>query len=239
MTALERFYKTCTVEPTGAAYRVSLDGRAVRTPAKAALSLPSRRLAEAVAAEWNVQDAEVQPRNMPMMQLVSTAIDRVTPNRDEAIDGIAAYSKSDLLCYRAASPRALAERQRMAWQPVLDWAALTYDATLTVTVGVMPVIQPDEAVAALRNAVADSDDFTLAAMHTLTAACGSLLLALAVRDRELEPAGAFDASQVDETWQAEQWGRDAEAEARRERMRAEIVAAGRFLALLRGVESEC
>ena len=232
--ALKRFYKTCTVESTGSAFGVALDGRAVRTPGKAALSLPSRPLAEAVAAEWDAQESKVQPRSMPMMQLASTAIDRVTPNRDEVIDGIAAYSRSDLLCYRAEAPQALAERQRTAWQPVLDWAALTYDASLTVAAGVIPVTQPDEAVAALRNAVADSDDFTLAAMHTLTTACGSVVLALAVRDRELEPADAFDASQVDETWQTEQWGQDAEAEARRDRIRAEIVTAGRFLALLRG-----
>ena len=180
--ALKRFYRQVAVESGDAGHGVTLDGRPVRTPAKAPLLLPTRALAEAIAAEWDAQQDEIEPRTMPMMQLASTAIDRVTPRRDAVITEIASYAETDLLCYRADGPIGLVTRQATQWQPVLDWAAGTYDAPLSVTEGVMPVPQSPAAVAALRAAVADCDAFELAAVYMLTVASGSLVLALAVRD---------------------------------------------------------
>ena len=232
--ALKRFYRQVAVESGDAGHGVTLDGRPVRTPAKAPLLLPTRALAEAIAAEWDAQQDEIEPRSMPMMQLASTAIDRVTPRRDAVITEIASYAETDLLCYRADGPIGLVTRQATQWQPVLDWAAGTYDAPLSVTEGVMPVPQSPAAVAALRAAVADCDAFELAAVYMLTVASGSLVLALAVRDSEMDPDAACDASQLDEEWQASEWGRDPVAESRRDRARAEILSAAGFLALLQG-----
>jgi chaperone required for assembly of F1-ATPase len=171
---------------------------------------------------------------MPMMQLASTAIDRVRPRRDSVIDEIASYAETDMLCYRADSPVELAARQAKEWQPMLDWAANQYDASLGVTEGVMPLTQPPAAVLALRAAVAGCDEFALSALYTLTTVSGSLVLALAVRDSALDPDAACDASQLDEEWQAALWGSDPQAASRRERSRAEILAAARFLSHLRG-----
>jgi chaperone required for assembly of F1-ATPase len=230
--AIKRFYREVTVESRAAGHGVALDGRAVRTPQKAELALPTRALAEAVAAEWDAQSDEIAPQTMPMMQLASTAVDRVRPRRDAVIGEIASYAETDLLCYRADGPTGLVARQASEWQPVLDWAAGQYDALLAVTEGVMPVAQPRAAVAALRAAVAECDEFVLAALYNLTIASGSLVLALAVRDSAMDPESACDASQLDEEWQASEWGRDPAAESRRARARAEILAAARFLALL-------
>lgn len=231
--ALKRFYKLCAVESTEDGHAVTLDGRSIRTPGRASLTLPSKPLADVVAAEWDAQGDEIDVHSMPMMQFASTAVDRVGPRRETVIDDIAAYGRTDLLCYRAEHPAALVERQGTIWQPLLDWAALRYDAPLLVTGGVIPVDQPENSMAAVRSAVAESDDFGLSALYSLTAACGSVVLALAVREDEIDPETAYAASQLDETWQAEQWGSDPEAEARRERLRADIHAAARFLALLR------
>lgn len=231
--ALKRFYKLCAVESTEDGHSVTLDGRSIRTPGRASLTLPSKPLADVVAAEWDAQGDEIDAHSMPMMQLASTAVDRVVPRRETVIDDIAAYGRTDLLCYRAEHPAALVERQGTVWQPLLDWAALRYDAPLLVTGGVIPVDQPENSMAAVRSAVAESDDFGLSALYSLTVACGSVVLALAVREDEIEPEAAYAASQLDETWQAEQWGSDPEAEARRERLRTDIHAAARFLALLR------
>ena len=230
--AMKRFYREVSVASGEAGYGVALDGRRVRTPSKAPLDLPTRALAEAVAAEWDAQDGEIKPHTMPMMQLASTAIDRVRPRRDAVIGEIASYAETDLLCYRADGPVGLATRQATEWQPMLDWAAGRFDAPLEVTEGVMPVAQPRGAVAALRAAVAECDEFILAALCNLTIASGSLVLALAVRDSAMDPESACDVSQLDEEWQASEWGRDPAAESRRNRARAEILSAARFLALL-------
>ncbi len=232
--AIKRFYRQVAVESIKAGHGVTLDGRAVRTPAKAPLVLPTLALAEAIAAEWDAQEDEVRPHTMPMTQLASTAIDRVMPRRDAVIAEIASYAETDLLCYRADAPVSLSARQAKQWQPVLDWAADALEAPLAVTEGVMPVPQPPAAVAALRAAVADCDDFALAAVYNLTMVSGSLVLALAVRDSEMEPETACEASHLDEEWQASEWGRDPVAESRRQRARAEILSAAAFLALLQG-----
>ncbi len=230
----KRFYKDAAVTADGDVYGVALDGRAVRTPARLNFELPTQALAEAVAAEWADQAEKVEPESMPMMRLASTAIDRVAPQRQAVIDEIAGYARTDLLCYRAESPESLVARQSALWQPLLDWAALELDAALAVTSGVIPIDQPGDAVAALRRAVASHDEFALAGLHGLTTSTGSLVVALSVRNGAIAVDDACAASFLDEEWQAEIWGRDPEAEARRARMRDDIHAIGRFFALLKG-----
>lgn len=230
--AIKRFYTEATVAAGDDGFRISLDGRPLRTPAKSLLTLPARPLAEAIASEWRAQQDEIDATTMPMMQLASTAIDRIAPRRDTVVDEIAGYAGTDLLCYRAEAPAKLVERQAATWQPVLDWAALELDAALTVTAGVIPVCQPETAVAAVRRAVSASDDFVLAGLHGLTMALGSVVLALALRDGRIDAEAACAASFLDEDWQAELWGRDADAEARRARISGEIHATARFFVLL-------
>lgn len=233
MTRIKRFYRNASAALAEEGYTVVLDGRPVRTPARAPLVVPARVLAEAIATEWAGQDEYIRPHRMPLTQIASTAIDRVRPQRDAVVEALVAYARTDLLCYRATAPAELIERQARVWQPLLDWAALRFDGALVVTSGVVPVEQPAGAINGLRGAAADGDDFVLAALHGVTVACGSLVLALAVREGRLDAAGACAASELDEDWQAEQWGRDPEAEARRRGIRDEIHAAARFLALLK------
>ncbi|HYG85887.1 MAG TPA: ATP12 family protein [Azospirillum sp.] len=231
---MKRFYKTVSVDGVDGGWEVRLDGRSVRSPAKAALVFRSQPLARAVAEEWETQGEEIHPLSMPMMQLASTAVDVVGKNRAAIVDGVAKYAETDLLCYRAEHPRELVERQAKAWQPLLDWATLRYDAPLHVHAGLMPKPQPEDATRALRHAVDAHDDWTLSALQSATAASGSLVVALALMEARIDAAEAFAASQVDETFQIEQWGEDPEAAKRREGLRLDIEAARRFVDLLRG-----
>jgi len=229
----KRLYDAAAAVPADGGLTVALDGRPVRTPAKAPLVVPGAALAEAIASEWAAQDAEVRPETMPLTRLANSAIDRVAARRAEVVDQVAAYGNTDLLCFRADAPSALVERQTAVWQPLVDWAAATLGASLRVTTGIVPVAQPPETLAALRMALEALDDFELGAVGQLTAATGSLVIALALDAGRLTPDEAFAASQLDETFQMEAWGEDDEALARRAALEAEIAAAARFLALHR------
>lgn len=222
--------------PTEAArgWAVTLDTRILRTPGRRDLLLPTAALATAVAAEWEVQEDEVRPALMPLTALACRTLDRGAQERTAVVRQIADYAGTDLLCYRAAHPPELATRQHALWQPLVDWAVLRYDAPLEIATGVIPKSQSPASLRAFAAAVEACDDFTLTALHAATAACGSLILGLALIEGHIDADAAFAASQLDESFQIESWGEDAEAAARRRALAGEIAAAARFTALLRG-----
>jgi len=228
---MKRFYSAASVVAKNGHFTVELDNRPVLTPGRTSLELKMQAVAEAIAEEWNAQDDEVVPESMPMTRFANTAIDRIQPRQDEVANEIAAYAGTDLLCYRAEEPKDLAERQSFAWQPLLDWAAAHYGTSLRLTAGVIPVEQDPEALAVLHAKVAACDAFALSALHSLTSASGSLVIALAVLEGRIGPEEAAAASLIDETFQAEQWGEDPESIARWDGIGAEIAMAARFLSL--------
>lgn len=207
----KRFWKEATVHEDEAGFGVKLDGRAVKTPAKAPLNVPSRALAAAIAAEWDAQEGKIDPATMPVTRSANAAIDKVRTQAAEVAELIAAYGETDLLCYRAETPEALVARQAAAWDRWLDWAQARYGARLSTTRGVIPVAQPEAALAALAARVALCDEWELAALHDLVGITGSLVLGLAVAEGALSAAEAWEISRVDEHWQIEQWGADEEA----------------------------
>ncbi len=228
----KRFWKSATVEPRAGGYAVLLDGRAIRTPAGATFAAPTEALARAAAEEWDAQVETVDPATMPVTRAVNSAIDRVTPNREAVAAMLAEYGGSDLLCYRAPHPETLAQRQAEGWDPLLDWARNRYGAPLVCVAGVMHETQPEGSTAALSAAVDAFDAFGLTALHDLVTVSGSLVLGLAVAEGRLEPDEAFALSRIDEDFQAELWGEDAEAAEAASRKHADFRAAARFLALL-------
>lgn len=208
---MKRFYKEVSVAPSGCDFAVLLDGRAVKTPARNALVLPTEKLASAIAAEWQAQDDEVIAASMPLLRLANTVIDGVMPNREGVIDAILRFGENDLTCYRAHQPPDLVARQREGWDPILNWVRQKFGASLLVADGITHQDQPPEALAALRQAVSGYDPFTLAGLHVVASIAGSLVLALAVVEGEISGAHAFIMSRIDENYQAEKWGEDAEA----------------------------
>jgi chaperone required for assembly of F1-ATPase len=229
---LKRVYRQVTTRPAEGGWGVALDGRPMRTPAKLELVVPTEPLAAAIAAEWDAQQNEIRPVTMPLTRLAATTIDRTAKLRDEVAAETAKYAGTDLVCYRADNPPELIARQQAVWGPLLDWAMLRYDAPLSVTSGVLPTRQPAEALNAFAAVVSALDIFRLTALHTLTAACGSLIISLALFEGRLDADGAFAASQLDESFQIEQWGEDTEAAAHRKTVAEDITSAARFAALL-------
>lgn len=231
---MRKVYKLAavTVRPDGG-YGIALDGKVLRTPARHEYALPTMALADAIAAEWNAQERDIVPATMPLTTLAATAIDRVPHLRDKTIDEAAAYGATDLLCYRVAEPLELVERQAATWDPLLDWLLRRYDVRLAITDSIHAVTQDSAALARLRAALAATDNFQMAALHALTGATGSLVIALALFEGELDAPAAFAASQIEELFQLERWGSDAEAEKRREGLAVDIAASKRFLDLLR------
>ncbi|MCX7889909.1 MAG: ATPase [Rhodobacteraceae bacterium] len=209
-----RFWTTATAAPDeGGMFAVRLDDRPLRTPAKAPFRVPTLRMAEAVAGEWNAQQGEIRPATMPVTRFANTAIDTVLPAFDTVAGIVWAYAETDLTCHRAEGPAALRQRQAAAWDPLLDWAAARYGARLVPTTGIAPVSQPDPALRALRAAVGAMSPFELAALHDLVALSGSLVIGLAAADRAFPADALWAAGRIDEDWQAGIWGRDEEAAA--------------------------
>lgn len=231
---MKRFYKKTAVDLGDGGHRVLLDGKPMRTPAKALLVVPTRALAEAIAMEWHEvpETAEINVSYLPLTRLAATGLDRVTIQRERVIEDTAKYAGSDMLCYRASDPPTLVKRQQEAWQPLLDWAAGRYGAQLVVAEGLSFVPQPADAVTRLRQAVAVHGDLGLSALYNLTHISGSLVVALAVAERHLSAEDAFAAAQLDELYQIERWGEDPIATKRHQGIRHDIEASARFLALL-------
>lgn len=226
--AAKRFWTTAEAAVVEGGFGVVLDGRPVRTPLKAPMTLPTRAMAEAIAAEWQAQQGLVKPETMPCTRAANAALDKVTAQFDEVVELLAAYGDSDLICYRATHPAALIARQAAAWDPMVDWAARALEAPLRVVSGVVHVPQDPETLARLHARTAALTPFQLTAFHDLVSISGSLILAFAVTRRHLSAEEAWNLSRIDETWQAELWGEDAEASESEGVRRAGLLQAGRF-----------
>jgi chaperone required for assembly of F1-ATPase len=226
-----RFYRQAGVEEAEGGFRIVLDGRPVRTPARGFLVAPSRALAQVLATEWDAQGEIIDPATMPLTRLANSIIDGVVAAPTPVAADIGKYLGSDLLFYRAEAPQRLVERQERLWDPVLAWAREALGARFILAQGVMHAAQPEGAIAAARAAIPD-DPWRLGALHAITTLTGSALLALALARGHLTTDQAWDAAHVDEDWNMEQWGRDDIALARRAARRAEMEAAATVLALL-------
>lgn len=229
---MKRFWKDVAVEAEPGGWGIRLDSRPVRTPARAALVVPSEALANAIAGEWSSVEDTVDPRAMPLTGLANAAVDRVAPDMDAFAADLAQYAQSDLICYRAAGPQALVAVQSTAWDALLGWARRRYDVDFAVTEGVLHVDQPQATIDRLTHAVEALDGFQLAGLSPLVTIGGSLVAALAVLEKAITAQQAWDSVSIDERWQVEQWGADEEALAAIESRKRDFFAAASFLVLL-------
>ncbi|MGR3617005.1 MAG: ATP12 family chaperone protein [Paracoccaceae bacterium] len=228
----KRFWKTVDVVKVEGGFTVELDGRRVKTPAKALLVVPKKALAQEVAAEWDSQSEHIDPLSMPFTRTVNAAIDKVSIQHGEVADMLAAYGDSDLLCYRAEGPNSLVARQASHWDPVLNWASETLEVKLDARAGVMHIAQDVGEMAKLTAKVHAMDDFQLAAFHDLVGLSGSLVLGFAAISGWKPADEVWSLSRLDELWQEEQWGADEEAQDAAEVKRAAFMHAERFYSLL-------
>ena len=211
---------------------MELDGRPLRTPARAALLLPSAALASAIAAEWNAQGDSIAPRSMALTGLANAAIDRVGPDPQGFAATLSRFAETELLAYRAEGPAALVARQAAGWDPLLDWARRRYDIAFTIVTGIVHRAQPEATLTRLAAAYAALDPFRLAALQPVVTITGSAVIGLAVAAGHLDARAAYDAGHLDANWQAEQWRKDPLAEAAEAERRADLAAAVTFVTLL-------
>lgn len=225
-----RFYKVVGVAPVGEGFAVQLDGRGAKTAAGAALVAPTRGLAELVAAEWEAQAESIDFNRMPATRMAFTAIDRTPEHRTGIAAEVAAYAGSDLLCYRAEHPTALAQQEAAAWGPWLAWADRELGVSLVQSTGIAHAVQPPQSLERVRELAELADDFRLTALAFAAGLYGSAILALAVARGALDALEAFELSRLDEAFQEERWGVDAEAAKRTEGQRLEAAMLGRWFA---------
>ncbi len=221
----KRFWKEVSVGSGEGRFAILLDGRSVKTPNKRELTLPRRDLADAVAREWSAQEQYLDPATMPVTRIANSIIDGVEERRDEVAADALKYAGTDLVCYRAAAPERLVERQTEGWDPLLDWIEEAHGCRLVVAEGVMHVAQDGDAIHALGEILPSFDVWTLGGLHVLTTLTGSFVVALALVEGRLDRDQAWNLAHIDDHWAAELWGRDEEAESRLAHRRREFDAA--------------
>jgi chaperone required for assembly of F1-ATPase len=210
----KRFYTEVGVAETEGGFAITLDGKPIRTPSGRHVVVPSRRLADTVAAEWAAQKETLDPMTMPLSRLANSVVEGVVERAVLVADDLAKYFHSDLLFYRAGHPEGLMAREAAHWDPVLFWAAETLGAHFILSEGIMHVAQPAQAIEAARAALPE-DPWSIGALHVITTLTGSALLALALAHRVRDADQVWAAAHVDEDWNADQWGVDEEAAGRR------------------------
>lgn len=231
--APKRFWKTTETTPVDAGFGILLDGRPVKTPAKATLFVPSEALAAEIAREFDAQDERIDPTTMPFTRTANAAIDKVAIQHAEVADMLAEYGDSDLLCYRADEPEELVNRQNEQWDPLLDWAEEALDARLEPRTGVIHAPQDPAALQALRGRVHAMSPFELAAFHDLVSISGSLVIGFAAKQSHMSAEDLWPISRLDEIWQEEQWGKDEEAQEMVAYKQAAFLHADVFMRLIR------
>lgn len=230
---MKRFYELATVVASPAGYAIALDDRPVKTPGKADLLMPTKALADAVAAEWQAQGEDIDTATMPITTLANTALDRVKPRFEAVADAIANFAGTDMLCYRAEEPAELVAQQNTIWNPYLDWARETLNAPLVTTNGIMPIAQDQASLAAISAAVNSHCAFELTALHEFTGGFGSVVLGLAYMHGFQPFDVIWQASLVDQSHQESAWGKDYEAIEKTENLLRDLQVACEFLAHVR------
>ncbi|MEO6432514.1 MAG: ATP12 family protein [Sphingomicrobium sp.] len=229
---MKRFWTDVAAVPADGGWGVTLDGRPLRTPARAELIVPTEPLANAIVAEWISVEGEIDPRAMPFTGLANAAVDRIAPDPRAFAQTIADYAEADLACYRADGPTELVAMQAADWDPLLAWARRRFDVDFMITTALKHVDQPPATVERLAHKVLDCDPFRLAALAPLVTIGGSLIAALAVLDKGISVEAAWHAVSLDDRWSEAQWGADEEAQQALEARRRDFMAAAQFLDLL-------
>jgi chaperone required for assembly of F1-ATPase len=231
---MKRFYKDVSVVPEGAGWRVMLDLRAVKTQGGRPQVLPTEGLAAALAAEWAAQGDEIDPALLVLRDLADYALDVIAPDRAGALAGLLRFAETDTLCYRAEPDEPFHARQLEVWEPLLKAAEARWDVHYERVSGVLHRPQPSATLQRLEGELSAQDDFALAALNTLTSLSASLVIGLTALEQGASVVALWHAAELEEVWQVEQWGSDAEAEVRQERRLAAFKAAARFARLVRG-----
>jgi chaperone required for assembly of F1-ATPase len=224
--------KKTQIDQSSSGFRVFVDGSVAKTPMGREIELPTRKLAEIVAVEWQVQGKVVRKDTMPFTQIASVAIDLIRERREEVMEDILSYLDTDAACYRAGNIPELLVSQEELLNPLVAWAEEAFAVKYLVTNEIMPLRQPPETRARIATHIASYDEWKLAVLVCVIKPLSSLILGLALLERYIEAANAFYLAHLEEEYETVQWGEDEEKQARINKLKHEAVAAGEFLTLL-------
>jgi chaperone required for assembly of F1-ATPase len=232
---IRRFYKAVTLGAVSGGWQVLLDGRGVKTVGGAPQVVPREALGAALAAEWRGQGEMIDPASLPLRDMADYAIDIVAANRQACTKGLLGYAETDTLCYRADRDAPLHARQQTVWEPLLSAFEAAYGVAFNRVSGVLHRPQPPATLTALEARLCALDPFALAGLEAMTKLAASLVIGLAALDavHEEEPRALWQAACLEEEWQADLWGRDREAEERRQRREADFLRAAAFALMAR------
>lgn len=230
---MKRFYKDVSVAAADDGFQVLLDGRPVKTVGGKPQLVPSRALADALAAEWAAQGEQIAPATLVLRDMADYAIDAVAPDPAAAVSALLPYGETDTLCYRGDADEALHDRQMVVWEPLLHLAEQRWDIAFERVNGILHRPQPEATLARLRAVLAAKDGFTLAALRSLAGLSASLVIGLLALEPSQDAETLWNAANLEEDWQVELWGKDYEAEALRAKRYSDFLAAMRFAQLVR------
>ncbi len=225
---MKRFWKNVAVEQADGGWRVTLDGRPIKTQGGAPQIVPTEALAELLAAEWRAQGEEIDPAAFPARDIADYAIDMVAPDPAAIAAKLMRYGETDTLCYRADPDEPLHKRQWAEWEPVVTAFEAREDVRMERVSGIVHKPQPAATLARLEARLAALDPFTLAALEVLTSLSASLTIGLSSIEPDADLEALWNAAELEEAWQVELWGSDWEAEERRQRRRADFLRAAEF-----------
>jgi len=225
---MKRFWKEVAVEQAEGGWRVTLDGRPIKTQGGAPQVVPTQALAELLAAEWRAQGEEIDPTAFAARDLADYAIDMVAADPSAIADKLMRYGETDTLCYRADPDEPLHKRQWAEWEPLLTTFEGREGVRMERVSGIVHKPQRAETLAKLTARLEALDAFTLAALEVLTSLSASLTVGLSALEPNAKLETLWRAAELEEAWQVELWGSDWEAEERRERRKADFLRAVEF-----------
>lgn len=228
---MKRFYQRVETTKKSEGWIILLDGMGLKTPLKHLLVLPTNALAKAILDEWVDQGSEIDPLNMPLTRFANSTIDRTQVLREEAIDEVINYAKTDALCYQVGEPRDLFERQQNEWRPLLEWLSEKWGVRLFITEGIIQIEQQTKTLEKVETIVSSFNDFELTSLHALTISCGSIVIALALIGGHIDTDRALRCATLEELYQMNLWGIDPETVRRHEKLNQDIITANQFYTL--------
>ena len=228
---MKRFYEQVSVNEVDGGWQVMLDTRALKTVKGSPQVVPSKALAHALASEWDAQGDKIDPATLPMRDMADYAVDIVAPDAGALIEKSLQYGDTDTLLYRADPEEPLYVRQQEVWEPIVTGFEDRLGAKFTRISGIIHRPQSEEVLSRLRDEMTGQSPFSLAAIEMMTHLAASLITGLSAAQKDADALALWNAASLEEEWQAEEWGRDEEAEERREKRTADFLKAREFWAL--------
>lgn len=232
---MKRFYKLASTRKSDEGYEIQLDGKTIKTPLGQPIAAPTEALADAIVLEWAGQEEKVKPETMPLTQMLTTAIDKIR-DREKITESVMKYLDTDLVCYWTKEPEELAKRQKEVWGQWVKWFESHFEVPLYTTKKIDAIKQEDEAHKRTWNYIEALDDYYFTALHVMTSLSGSLVLALAFTEGDINPQEIFEVSYLEELFRGEiyneeKYGAAPNEEAERAAFMRDAEASQKFLEL--------